>query len=707
MFISIVIDQEKPMKLRCLSIKSTLRSFIGITSATLAGLVHSAGLMTPVGSHQSLELLTHHVDVQIQDGFAITTVEQVFRNPSSQAIDANYRFPIPNQAAVSEFTYWINGQPIHGEVIEKEKARIIVEQEKQAGRKVAVTEQQDFKNFDIQVTHIQPNDDARIKLVYLQTLEMDHGIGRYVYPLEDGGTDEVQSAFWTMKSDIKQDFTFNVNLRSGFSVDAVRLPNHPQAIISQQSAQQWQASIGAKSPITLATNAQEQIQSDSSTQSSEIQSIETYRLDRDIVFYWRLPQGTPGALDVLAYKKDPSSTGTIMLTLTPSDDVQPISQGTDWTLVLDISGSMQGKFNTLIEGIKKGVNKFNSHDRVRIILFNDGATNLTRGFVPATPTNLQSIIAKLESTQPNSGTDLMAGVKMALSDLDADRTSAIWLVTDGVANIGETHQRKFLELLAKKDIRLFTFIMGNGANRPLLKAISNASNGFAINVSNSDDIVGQLEKAASKVTHEALHDIKVKFNGVTVKDIQPKEIASLYRGQQLQIFAHYWKGGEGELVVTAKRSGQKISYSIPITLPEIDNTYPELERLWAFSQITQLLDDQNSFGESNDRKDAITDIAKAYSLVTPHTSMVVLEEKQFEKYGIERNNSQRINTENTAREARINQAIANRNQAQSHTNLSQPRSTLSGNNGGAVDWKWGVVLFLFIYSRRKYGRLMS
>ena len=64
----------------------------------------------------------------------------------------------------------------------------------------------------------------------------------------------------------------------------------------------------------------------------------------------------------------------------------------------------------------------------------------------------------------------LAGLKKVLGAIDADRTSAIVLVTDGVANVGETKQRKFIELLAKKDVRLFTFIMGNSANRPLLQA---------------------------------------------------------------------------------------------------------------------------------------------------------------------------------------------------------------------------------------------
>ena len=39
---------------------------------------------------------------------------------------------------------------------------------------------------------------------------------------------------------------------------------------------------------------------------------------------------------------------------------------------------------------------------------------------------------------------------------------------------------------------MFTFVLGNSANRPLLEALAKASNGFAVNISNSDDIVGSV-----------------------------------------------------------------------------------------------------------------------------------------------------------------------------------------------------------------------
>ncbi len=44
----------------------------------------------------------------IEDGYAVTTVDQVFHNPHATDLKAIYSFPVPEEAAVSEFTMWID-----------------------------------------------------------------------------------------------------------------------------------------------------------------------------------------------------------------------------------------------------------------------------------------------------------------------------------------------------------------------------------------------------------------------------------------------------------------------------------------------------------------------------------------------------------------------------------------------------------------------
>ena len=152
----------------------------------------AAGLMTPTNSGlPPLQIREQHVTVDVEDGYAITEVEQVFHNPNDQDLEAYYRFPVPERGTVAEFTVWIDGKPVIGEVLEKQQARQVYEKEKAAGREAGLTEKDSYKAFDVRVQPVRAGQDTRVRLVYMQPAFVDTGIGRYVYPLEEGGVDEI------------------------------------------------------------------------------------------------------------------------------------------------------------------------------------------------------------------------------------------------------------------------------------------------------------------------------------------------------------------------------------------------------------------------------------------------------------------------------------------------------------------------------------
>lgn len=604
-----------------------------LTMGAAVSSVDAAGLLKPVNSSlPELSIREHHVNVVLEHSYAVTTVEQIFHNPSSQALEAIYSFPVPDHAAVGEFTYWIDGKPVTGEVVKKQQAREIYEQEKQAGHEAALVEKDSYKTFDISVTPVQPNSDVRIRLVYIQPTHLDSGVGRYVYPLEDGGVDEQKSAFWSRNEVVDEKFSFNMRLGSGYPIDSIRVPQHSQAAIQQITANQWQVSM------TSQTGALQQAETVPSEGQPIIQNqshgiVPAASLDKDILVYWRHSQNLPGSLDLISYKTADSAQGTFMMTLTPGDDLGALQGGRDWVFVLDVSGSMQGKYTTLVEGVRQGLSKLRPEDRFKIVLFNSSATDFSQGFQPAKPEVISPLLNQLEQYQPGSGTDLYSGLSQGLKGLDADRSTAMILVTDGVANLGVTEKKRFLELMEKADIRLFTFVMGNSANRPLLNGMTEVSNGFAISVSNADDIVGQLMLATSKMTHQALRDVELKIDGGRVTDLTPEQINSLYRGEQLTVLGHYRKAGPVQISLTGKVGDQLRSYSTEITLPEQSELHPELERIWAFATIESMQAKMDYLGDEEnsnaDTKQAITDLAVQYDLVTDYTSMLIVRDEVF------------------------------------------------------------------------------
>ncbi len=674
-----------------------MRNFLSISSLCAASLLlvgkaNGAGLLTPANAGlPELEIRQHHVNVIIMDGYVTTEVEQVFHNPNGQALDAVYSFPVPSKAAVGEFSYWIDGVATVGEVVEKDRAREIYEEERAAGRDAAIAEQDGYKTFDLTIAAVPAGDDVRIKLVYLQPAHTDAGIGRYLYPLEEGGVDELKQAFWNRSDAVTEAFSFNLLLRSSYPIDGLRLPNHPHARIQQVSPQEWRVSL---------ENSAQRAHADTEggdgaiVEAANAAADPLVSLDQDIVAYWRHAEGLPGTLDMVTYKPSANERGTFMMTLTPGDDLGVIEDGRDWVFILDISGSMEGKFATLIEGINQSFRRLNPQDRYRVILFNDRAQELTSRYKLATAENIGSTLQLLEALSPNGGTNLYAGLGRGLQSLDGDRSSGIILVTDGVANVGVTEKTQFLDLLEQNDVRLFTFIMGNSANRPLLESMTAVSNGFYQEVSNGDDIMGQLLLATQKVGREALRDVQIDIDNVRVRDLSPESPGTLYSGQQLQLFGHYFAGGTADVRVSGRIGGQEKVYETTIQFPENSTAHPELERLWAYASIAELQNRLDYFGEDRDAEQAITDLALENGLVTDYTSMIVLSEEAFAARGIDRRNRDRVARERAAREQRLAAPVQNNRVDTARPLYASDRVSAGGSSGSGALGPWVLVLLL-------------
>ena len=656
----------------------------------------SAGLLTPVDQqYETLKIKSHHVSVVIEDGYAMTEITQTFFNPHDKDLEANYVFPVPDQAAVSEFVVWIDGKPVVGEVLAKKQAETIYQEEKAAGREAGITEKNDYKTFNIRVSPVKSNQETKIKLVYYQSAFVDSGIGRYVYPLEDGGVNDKNKFWQTHYADV-EDFQFELVLASSAPVNHLRIPDYPDAIIQHNDAGIWQATIQNKQP---------------QNNEAEDQVFHTVnKLNKDIVIYWRHQEGLPGSVDFIAHKPDHDKQGTFMMVFTPGDDLELIEEGKDWLFVLDISGSMTGKYTTLIEGVTQALGKMRTQDRFRIIVFNNESREITPEFVYATPENIRFYSDEILKISPHNGTNLFAGLKQAMTLINQDRTSAIILVTDGVANVGNLEKKSFLKLVEQNDVRLFTFVMGNSANKPLLKSLAKTSGGFSMQVSNSDDIVGRILLATSKVTHEAFHHAKLTIAGIRVNNLTPDTIGSLYQGQQLVVLGRYWNGGVAEIKLTGKKSGQDKVYQTEFTFPDMATDNPEIERIWAYARIQDLKNKMQQWGDNQDDKVAIKDLAIQYGLVTDDTSMVVIRDEIFVERGIERRNLQRVNDEHHAQQQRSSRPVVSKRADQHKPMYTKARpSIIRGGGGGSVSGSLLLVLMLLslVVLRQRIGKFSA
>ena len=629
--------------------------FLGtVPKASLA-----AGVLTPIGSgHQPIQIRDHHVNVVINNGFAMTEVQQTFFNPNSQDLEAMYSFPLPKSASLSEVTIYVGEREINGEVLEKQKARQAYEDEKSRGNETGLAEKNEFYTFDFKVHPVPANDETKVRFLYYQPLSIDTGIGRYLYPLEDGGTDDAGMSFWTTNAKVENTFSVNLELKSAYPIGDVRIPGFEAAAQINELAE--------------------------GHYKVEMQ-LTDMSLNRDFVFCYRLQDGLPGRVEVIPFRDNGSEPGSFMMVITPGLDLKPLTNGMDYCFVLDISGSMQSKMGTFKRGVMKAIEKLKPEDRFRLVTFSSNASELTRKWLPASDQNRIKAQQMVDSLQSGGSTNLYAGLSLALDDLDDDRAANIILVTDAVTNTGVVDPVEFHKLLQKVDVRVFGFLLGNSANWPLMQTLAETTGGFYDSISNADDIMGKLMQADSKINYEALLNAEVKISGVNVSEITDDSFKKVYRGQQLVLFGKYDNGGNARVTLKANLTGEDKTYATDFAFPDIDTDNPELERLWALAMIEKI-EAQERIGAmpATESENAIRDLGLEYQIVTDHTSMVVMSDSAFADRGIERRNQTRIAREQAARSQKAQQPAKNYTVDQKKPAFKFKTPTLGG-GGGAID----------------------
>lgn len=656
------------MKLPTILLSGLVSVTVGLSAAS------AAGVLTPVGSVQApIQIRSHQVNVTLNNGFAQTEVLQTFFNPNAQDLEAVYAFPVPKSASLSEVTIGTGEKMLNGEVVPKADAEKIYEEERKSGNDAGLASKNSFLTYEFKVAPVRANAEVKMRFVYYQPLEIDSGVGRYLYPLEEGGTDDLAKSFWTANTKVEGALSINVELKSAWPVEDVRVPGFESAAATQRlDAGHFKLTLdrpGAK-------------------------------LERDFVLYYRLADNLPGRIEVIPYRAAKDKPGTFMMVVTPGIDLKPLTQGADYSYVLDVSGSMQTKLPTLANGVAQAIGQLSPNDRFRIVTFSNTASEVVP-WTPATPANVQSAIATVKSLHANGGTNLYDGVQLGLKGLDADRATSVVLVTDGVANIGLVQPAEFHKLLKKVDVRVFGFLMGNSANWPLMRTIADATGGFYAGVSNDDDIVGQILLAKSKITYEALHNAAFKFSGpVKVFNTTGENPQKIYRGQQLVLFGRYEGAGKTTVTLKASLTGEDKTYTTTVDLPEIDTDNPEIERLWAMAMIEQIeMNEAAGFLPASESHDTIQQLGVGYQLVTDYTSMIVLDDATHAKRGIARNNQQRAAAERTAQSVRAAQPARVARVDAAQPAFPAPAHHVSrsgGGGGGGGDLSSDQVFVLFM-----------
>lgn len=593
-----------------LGLISAVSLLVAPISARAAGLLVADGGLGGV-----LQIKEHDVRVTINNGVAVTEVEQVFVNTEQRIVEALYTFPVPAKASVSNFSMWINGKEMIGEVVEKQRAREIYESYKQVRRDPGLLEQVDYKRFEMRIFPIPAGAEQRVRVTYYQELDFDHDAATYVYPLAtvtQSKADERTTERFSMTFDVK----------SEIPLTKLVSPSHPDqfAIVEHAGAHYWQAALETKEGD----------------------------LSRDVVINMQMERATTG-IDVVA-SKTPGEDGYLLLTLTAGKELEEKMTGSDYVFVLDISGSManDGKLGLSRNAVATFVNSLEPEDRFEIVTFNIQASPLFKELTEVDSASQEQAAEHLRSRRAMGGTALRPAVEAAYRYRDPDRRLNVVILSDGITQQNE--QRELLSLIRSRpeNTSVFCIGVGNEVNRPLLSQLADNAGGMAAFLSSGDDFERQAAAFRRKVTRPAATNVKISFAGDSVYDIEPETLPNLFYGQPLRLYARYKESGPVQVRFQADIQGSPLDQTLKVELPEVEKANPQIERMWASHKVDRLLRQMRETSSQNEVAEVVR-LCEGYSIASEYASFIVLEnDAEYQRWKIDRRNATRIERDRAA-----------------------------------------------------------
>jgi Ca-activated chloride channel family protein len=585
-------------------------ALLGLTGAAPAA--QAAGLLIADGGFGGvLEIEEHTVQVTINNGIAVTEVNQVFRNTEDRQVEALYTFPVPRGASVANFSMWIGGQEMVGEVVEKQRARQIYESYKETRKDPGLLEQTDYKTFEMRIFPIAPQAEQRVRITYYQELDFDHDWATYVYPL---ATDTRQD----LDSRTRGRFGLNLDVRSEVPIEAMESPSHgDDFVVVRHDRNNLQASL--------------------ETSGGD--------LNRDLVVAYHLARPHTG-VDLIASKPD-GEDGYFLLTLTPGEELEGKVEGMDYVFLLDISGSMgeDGKLALSRGSLDVFIQELGEGDRFDVIVFNAGPVPLFRELRPAAEAAKSDAQGFLRQQRARGGTFLEPALREAYGYKNPDRPLNVVVLSDGMTDPVE--RAVLLRLLGERPegTRVFTIGIGNEVDRSLLEQVAEDTGGLAAFLSRGDDFNRQAKAFRRKLQRPLATNLEIAFDGADVYDLEPQKLPNLFYGMPVRVYGRYHAAGPVKIRVRADIvGGQTLESVVDQEIPDDRKAgNPEIERMWAWHRVQRLLKEADRKGSRSGVTDEIVRLGEGYSIVTEYTSFLVLEnDAEYRRWKIARRNAERI-----------------------------------------------------------------
>ena len=559
-------------------------------------------------SSEQLPLKSSAAKVTIDGTIARVHLTQRYANAGSVPIEATYVFPASTRAAVHGMTLTTGGRVIAARIKESVKARKDYETAKSEKKTAALLEEHRPNVFQMSVANLLPGDDIEVEIDWTETIPAVDSTCEFVFPTVvgpryTGGSAAGKGETWTANPHLLPGvpdpvtFTLEASLTTTLPLAEVTCPSHP-----------------VKVDFKAKDRAFVKIDSKTSTGNA----------NRDFILRWKLGNNQVDAGLLLNRGKD---TNHFLLQIAPPPRVTPDQiPPRDYVMVIDVSGSMEGfPLNTAKELLRNIVKGLRPDDTFNVVSFASGSGALSDEPLPANESNIALADQFIGSQRSGGGTELEAALKQAL-DLPGgeNRSRSILLVTDGYVNVeAETSE------LVRKNIgraNLFTFGIGSSVNRELLESVARAGGGEPVIVTSGSEAGPAAARFREWVSNPVLAKVKITAEGVTLGGIEPDPYPDVFAARPLLVTGT-WSGEPKGKIIVRGIGGNGTPFEKSVDLAEAAAAtgldHPALPVLWARERVRHLSDrsprDKDTTGE-------ITSLGLTYSLLTPYTSFLAVDE---------------------------------------------------------------------------------
>ena len=595
-----------------------------------------------------------HTDVKanIAGFIARVTVTQTFHNPYDEKIEAVYVFPLPHTAAIDDMTMTVGERRIVGLIKRRAEAQAIYQEAIQQGKTASLLEQERPNIFTQSVGNIQPNDEVRIEISYVDVLDYDMGTYEFHFPMVVGpryipGTatskkpelpDELKGKVGESEAPLDGSPDGADPSGTGVSPDTNRVPDAsritpPVLKPGYRTAHDISLAVSLDAGVPIQdiqiTNHTAAVERAGATGATAVLSPADSIPNKDFVMKYAVAGKKP-EMAVLAHATAPEQ-GYFMLMIQPKLDAELAeAPPREIVFLVDTSGSMSGAPTKKVkETMHHFLRRTKPNDTLQVITFASWADKLFKKSVPATQMNIEHALNFTQQVQGGGGTEMLKAIKLVLNEpVDPERVRIVVMLTDGyIGNEAEIIAE--VDKRAGDQIRFWAIGVGSSPNHYLIDGVAKHGGGMAKVLELNTDPGPLVAEIADRIHRAQLAKIKIDWNGLSVYETYPRRIPELWAGRPVIMFGRYGAGGRKEIRLSGSAEGKPLKYKLHVTLPDAQPTHDVLSKAWARKKIEDI-SAQLYAADAPEIIEEITDIALKHRLMTQYTSFVAVDENDMQ-----------------------------------------------------------------------------